>query len=175
MRPSIVATLLAVGAATAVLVAPANAETKNVSLSGFEEVPVVLTDATGEFRANIANDDSAIEYTLSYEGFENVTQAHIHIAQPNVNGMIVLFLCSNLTSPAPPAGTQACPAPPATITGLLRASDIVPQPTQDVGAGELSVVIQAIRRGLAYVNVHSSTSPGGVIRGQFSGGGQGHH
>ena len=49
MRLSIVATLLAVGA-SALLVTPAAAETQNVQLSGFEEVPVVLTDATGEFQ-----------------------------------------------------------------------------------------------------------------------------
>ena len=175
MRLSTVATLLAVGATAALLAAPAAAQTKNVTLSGFEEVPVVLTDATGQFRARIANDDSSIQYELSYEGFADVTQAHIHIAQPNVNGAIVLFLCSNLTAnPTPPPGTQACPPPPATITGTLVPGNVVPVPAQDVGAGELSVIIQAIRRGLAYVNVHSATSPGGVIRGQFSGGGHGH-
>ena len=172
MRLSTVASLLAVSAAAALLVTPAAAETKNVQLSGFEEVPVVLTDATGEFRARIANDDSSIEYSLSYEGFTEVLQAHIHIAQPNVNGGIVLFLCTNLNN-KPTADTQACPQPPATITGLLQAADIVPQLAQDVGPQELSVVIAAIRRGLAYVNVHSAQSPTGVIRGQFSGGG--HH
>lgn len=174
MRLSTVATLLAVGTTAALLAAPAAAQTKNVTLSGFEEVPVVLTDATGQFRARIASDDSSIQYELSYEGFADVTQAHIHIAQPNVNGAIVLFLCSNLTAnPTPPAGTQACP-PPATITGTLLPGNVVAVAAQDVGAGELSVIIQALRRGLAYVNVHSATSPGGVIRGQFSGGGHGH-
>ena len=176
MRLSTVVSLLAVGAAATLLVTPAAAETKNVSLSGFQESPVVLTDATGQFRARIANDDSSIEYELSYEGFENVTQAHIHIAQPNINGGIVLFLCSNLTAnPTPPPGTQACPQPPATISGTLLPGNVVPVPAQDVGANELSVIIQAIRRGVAYVNVHSATSPGGVIRGQFSGGGHGPH
>jgi CHRD domain-containing protein len=172
MRLSTVVTLLAVGVTAALLAAPAAAQTKNVTLSGFEEVPVVLTDATGEFRARIANDDSSIEYSLSYEGFSQVTQSHIHIAQPNVNGGIVLFLCTNLGNG--PAGTQLCPQPPATITGVLHAADIVPQLTQDVSAGEFSVILAAIRRGLAYVNVHSVQSPTGVIRGQFSGGGHGH-
>ena len=173
MTSRTVASLLAVGATAALLVAPAAAETKNVTLSGFEEVPVVLTDATGQFRANIASDETAIQYELSYEGFVNVTQAHIHVAQPSVNGNIVLFLCSNLTTPAPPPGTQACPAPPATISGLLTAADVLAVPSQDVAAGELAVVIAAIRSGVAYVNVHSQTSPSGMIRGQFSGGG--HH
>jgi len=173
MRLSTVASLLAVAATAALLGAPAAAQTKNVELSGFEEVPVVLTDATGQFRARIADDDSSIAYELSYEGFTSVTQAHIHIAQPNVNGNIVLWLCSTLASPPTPAGTQACPAPPATISGVLLPADVQAVVTQDVAAGELGVVIAAIRRGLAYVNVHSVASPGGVMRGQFSGGG--HH
>lgn len=172
MRLKVVATLLAVSATAALLARPAAAETKNVGLTGFEEVPVVITDASGQFRASIANDESSIQYELAYAGFVNVTQAHIHIAQPNVNGTIVLWLCSNLASPPTPAGTQACPAPPATITGLLLPGDVQAVASQDIGAGDLGDVIAAIRSGLAYVNVHSVTSPSGVIRGQFSGGGQ---
>src|SRR5262245_66000905 len=99
MRSKTVATLLAVAATASLLASPAAAETKNVSLTGFEEVPVVITDANGQFVARIANDDSAIEYELSYQGFANVTQSHIHIGQPNVNGTIVLWLCSNLNPP----------------------------------------------------------------------------
>ena len=173
MRTKRLATLLAIGGTAALLASPVDAQTKNVRLSGFEEVPVVVTDASGQFRARIENDESAIEYELAYEGFVNVTQAHIHIAQPNVNGAIVLWLCSNLASPPTPAGTQNCPAPPATITGRLEPADVQGVATQDIAAGDLAEVIAAIRSGLAYVNVHSATSPGGVIRGQFSGGG--HH
>jgi len=163
------ARLLAIGSTAALLASPAAAETKNVTLTGLEEVPVVIINAAGQFRAAIASDESSIEYELSYEGISNVTQAHIHIGQPNVNGGIVLFFCTNLGNG--PAGTQACPPAPATITGLLQASDVQAQTTQDVPAGDLAGVIAAIRSGLAYVNVHSQTSPGGAIRGQFSGGG----
>ena len=174
MRSKALATLLAVATTAALLASPAAAETKNVTLTGFEEVPVVITDANGQFRARIANDDSAIEYELSYQGFVNPTQAHIHIGQPNVNGTIVLWLCSNLNPPgATPPGTQACPTPPATISGRLTAADVQAATTQDISTGELDAVISAIRMGLAYVNVHSQTSPGGVMRAQFPGGG--HH
>lgn len=165
-------TLLAIVACAVLLGSPAAAETKNVTLSGFEEAPVVITDASGQFRALIASDESAIQYELAYTGVGSVTQAHIHIAQASVNGAIVLWLCSNLASPPTPPGTQACPAPPATISGLLLPADVQAVTAQDIGAGELGDVIAAIRSGLAYVNVHSTASPGGVIRGQFSGGGQ---
>jgi len=42
-----------------------------------------------------------------------------------------------------------------------------------LGPGELDEVIDAIRAGLAYANVHSTQSPGGEIRGQL-GRGEGH-
>ena len=174
MRSRSVATLLAIGATAALLASPAAAETKNVDLSGFEEVPVVISSASGQFRARIANNESSIQYQLEYEGLVNITQAHIHIAQPNVNGAIVLWLCSNLASPPTPAGVQACPAAPATISGLLEPADVQVVPAQDIAANGLDEVIAAIRSGLAYVNVHTQASPGGHIRGQFSGGGR-HH
>lgn len=169
MRAKHLARLLAIGGTAALLASPAAAETKNVTLTGFEEVPVTVTNANGQFRALIANDDTAIEYELSYDGVANVTQSHIHIGQPNVNGGIVLFLCTNLNNG--PSGTQLCPPAPATITGRLQAADVQAQTTQDVPAGDLPGVLAAIRSGLAYVNVHSQTSPSGLIRGQFSGGG----
>jgi hypothetical protein len=34
---------------------------------------------------------------------------------------------------------------------------------------DLAGVIEAIRTGVAYVNVHTTVSPGGLIRGQFVG------
>jgi CHRD domain len=173
MRSKSLVTLLGIGVCVVLLGSPAAAETKNVTLSGFEEVPVVITDASGHFRTLIARDESAIQYELAYTGVGSVTQAHIHIAQPGVNGAIVLWLCSNLASPPTPPGTQPCPPPPATISGGLTPADVQTVVAQGIAAGELGDVIGAIRNGLAYVNVHSTTSPGGVIRGQFSGGG--HH
>jgi CHRD domain-containing protein len=38
---------------------------------------------------------------------------------------------------------------------------------QGVSASEFSEVLNALRRGLAYANVHSTMSPGGEIRGQL--------
>lgn len=169
----IVSTLAGVGACLALLGNPAAAETRNVTLSGQEEVPAVITGASGEFRARIANDEQSIDYTLSYDGVEGgLTQAHIHVGQAGANGGVVLFLCANPPI-VPPPGTPACPPAPATVSGTLSADDVVPVLTQGIGPGQLGDIIRAIREGLAYVNVHSSVSPGGAVRGQFSGGG--HH
>ena len=50
------------------------------TLSGFEEVPVISTDASGDFRASISRSGEEISYRLSYADTTGaVTQAHIHL------------------------------------------------------------------------------------------------
>jgi hypothetical protein len=148
--------------------APALADPQT-RLQGFEEVPVVSTTGIGRCATRIREDARGprIEVELSYEDLEgNVQQAHIHLAQPDVNGGIVLFLCSNL--PSPPAGTPPCPGPHnGTVFRTLRFADVLPVTTQGIAAGELEEVIDVMRAGKAYCNVHSDMSPGGEIRGQL--------
>lgn len=152
----------------AVLSAPALADSEKAKLIGDHEVPLVLTTGEGTLTAKLT-DRTTIEFELTYSGLEGtVTQAHIHIGQRNVNGGIVLFFCSNVTTPTPPPGTPACPGPHAgTVTGTLTAADVVAVPTQGVSAGDIGLVIDAIREGKAYANVHSDMSPAGEIRGQI--------
>ena len=163
--------LLIMTALFAALAAPTvvRAEHIQATLSGYEEVPVVSTVATGEFQAMISNDDQFIDYELTYSGLQGtVAQAHIHVAQLSVNGSIVIWLCGTVTNPGP-AGTQTCPAS-GTISGTIAAANVIAASTvsQQIVAGELAEVIAAIRAGVAYVNVHTTPlSPGGEIRGQI--------
>jgi hypothetical protein len=144
-------------------------------LTGYEEVTPVSTTGNGEFHARISNDETEIEYQLSYSDLQGaVQQAHIHFGQRGVNGGITVFLCTNLGNG--PAGIQACPPAPATITGTIRAADVSPDipataaaRTQGIGTGELAELIAAIRNGATYVNVHSERWPGGEIRSQLDG------
>ena len=150
--------------------APASAEDKNYEaiLVGAQEVPAVLTGASGGFRARLSDDGTALHYELAYADLEgSIAQAHIHIGQAGANGGIAVWLCSNLASPPTPAGVQACPASPGRVTGVITASDVVAVTAQGVSAGEFSALVSALRRGLAYANVHTSTSPGGEIRSQL--------
>ena len=144
-------------------------------LTGYEEVPSVSTTASGTFNARISNDESRIDWELSYSDLEGaVQQAHIHFGQKGVNGGISVFLCTNLGNG--PAGTQPCPAPPATISGTIVAADVSPNipataaaRTQGINTGEIDELIKAIRAGATYVNVHSTLWPGGEIRSQIDG------
>lgn len=147
----------------------------NEFLHGYEEVPSVSTTATGDFEAKISRDGSRIDWELHYEDLEGaVQQAHIHFGQKGVNGGISVFLCTNLGNG--PAGIQACPPAPATISGTILAADVSPNipataaaRTQGINTGEIAELVKAIRAGATYVNVHSTIWPGGEIRSQIDG------
>jgi hypothetical protein len=137
-------------------------------LNGYEETPqAISTTGNGEFKATIVQGGNAIDYVLRYADLEGgaVQQAHIHFGQEAISGGISAFLCTNLGNG--PAGTQACPAAPAEITGTIAADQVVGPAGQGIAAGEFDELLSAIRAGFAYVNVHTETYTGGEIRGQF--------
>lgn len=136
-------------------------------LTGYQEVPSVSTAADGVFQARSNGEQTAFEYVLVYEGLQGtVTQAHIHFAQRAVNGPIVVWLCGTAANPGP-AGTQTCPAS-GTVRGTIEAANVLAAPAaQQLAAGEIQEVIRAMRAGAAYVNVHTTISPGGEVRGQI--------
>jgi hypothetical protein len=139
-------------------------------LTGYEETPsAVSTTGSGTFNARISNDESRIDWELSYSDLEGaVQQSHIHFGQKGVTGPISVFLCTNLGNG--PAGTQPCPAPPATISGTIVAADVTNLANErGISAGEFDELIKAIRANATYVNVHSTRWPGGEIRSQIDG------
>jgi len=139
-------------------------------LTGYEETPsAVSTTGGGTFNARISNDESQIDWELSYSDLEGaVQQAHIHFGQKGVTGPISVFLCTNLGNG--PAGTQPCPAPPATISGTIVAADVTNLANErGISAGQLDELIRAVRAGTTYVNIHSTRWPGGEVRSQIDG------
>lgn len=130
------------------------------TLTGFEEVPPILTNGTGTFLARLVANGTALEYTLTFSNLTApVTAAHIHFGQRGVNGAIVAFLCGGGSKPE-------CPAQGGTITGMILARDILAVPAQGLAAGDFAGFLRILRSGAAYVNVHSTTFPGGEVRGQ---------
>lgn len=149
--------------------------TVRAGLVGLQEVPAISTVASGTFKADVDLDAGTITWTLRYSALEgNVTQAHVHFGQHSVNGGISYFLCSNLANPPP--GTQACPAGPAEVTGVITAAEVIgpgpvagppAAPGQGIEPGALAEIAAAMRAGVTYANVHTSKWPGGEIRGQL--------
>lgn len=140
-----------------------------------QEVPSVSSVARGRFKATIDRANQTISYELSYEGLEGaVQQAHIHVGQRRVNGGISVFLCGNPPT-VPPAEfpqPQPCPASPATITGVLTAANIIGPSGQGIapslnGVNEFDELVEMIRDGLSYANVHSAKFMAGEVRGQL--------
>jgi len=137
-------------------------------LTSYREVPALSTPGVGHFTASINRHADEINYRLSYSGLESdVTQSHLHFENKTNSGPVVVFLCSNLGNG--PAGTQACPPTGGTITGTIRAADVIAGgAAQGLAAGEFDELVRAIRNGAVYVNVHSVTRPAGEIRAQLS-------
>jgi len=162
------AVVAALGAGT-LAVARDNERRFDETLTGFEEVSPVSTAANGQFSARINKDETEIEWQLTFSSPESdATMAHIHWEHATNNGPIVIWLCSNLTTPTPPPGTQACPAQGGTISGTITAADVTAAAAdRGLEAGNLAEFINMLRQGGTYVNVHTVARGGGEIRAQL--------
>jgi hypothetical protein len=137
------------------------------SLSSFNETPVALsTTGTASLRLQIDDQAQEINWRLSYADLSaTVTQAHVHFGNTQQTGGVSFFFCSNLGNG--PAGTQACPAAPATISGTIKAADIVGPVAQGIPAAGFANIVKAIRAGFTYANIHTTAFPAGEIRSQL--------
>jgi hypothetical protein len=128
------------------------------TLSSAEEVPANDSAAFGIAQLALSADGKALHYKISVGNIQNVTQAHIHIGPPGINGPVVLFLYPS----APPAVLI-----PGAFDGVLNQGTATAADLRGPLAGQpLSALIEALESGNAYVNVHTSQFPGGEIRGQ---------
>lgn len=136
-------------------------------LKGVDEAPSVFTKGTGFFVGTVSDDGTSVKYKLTFRDMNaNVIASHIHFAVPNVAGGIMVFLCATAADPAFPA-RPVCPAATSgTVEGTFTAADIIGPLTQGIGPGELEKVLRIIDNEVAYVNVHTTQSPAGEIRGQ---------
>jgi hypothetical protein len=159
------ATLLAVGAIVAgVAIRGAEAENGGTNLRGFDEVPALsIPGAFAQFQLNINDASQTISFRMRWTGLTGPpTQSHVHIGQPGVNGGVSAFFCGGSTKPACPQATTA------QIQGTITPADVIGPAGQGVAPGEWGELVQAIRAGYTYANIHTQAFPGGEIRGQIS-------
>lgn len=124
------------------------------SLKGRNEVPVVDSKAAGEAIVRISKDENSIYFKLIVSNMDNVVAAHFHMAPEGVNGPVVAFLFSGAAS-----GLQNG----ILSEGVITAADLI----GPLAGMDLNSLIQRIRSGNIYVNVHTVVNPGGEIRGQL--------
>ena len=136
-------------------------------LAGDQEVPARDTLARGLAKFQLSADGTELSWILIASNIDNVVASHIHVGAAGVNGPVVLFLFGN----APPGGGRH--------DGVLAAGTATAANLTGPLAGQpLSVLIDAMESGGAYVNVHTNDGvgdvntgpgdfPGGEIRGQI--------
>ena len=145
-------TLVGAGATTAATTEQRNFRTH---LSGDEVVSPVDTNAQGQatFKLDKAGDE--LSFKLNVANIDDVIGAHIHYAPAGENGPIVVFLFGDpFTDPVTVNGTLA--------EGTITATDVI-GPIE----GDFSALLDAMRAGNAYVQVHTVENPPGEIRGQI--------
>lgn len=130
-------------------------------LSGYQEAPPVSTKGSGDFRAQLNDAKTGLEFELNYEDLSSAASAaSIQFGQPGVNGGKLADLCGG-TKPA-------CPAT-GPIIGTIAAGDILAIVGQGIADDDFDAALRAIRSGNTYVNVKTASFPDGEIRGQIRG------
>jgi len=116
------------------------AEHFTAMLSGDNEVPPVVTDASGVARLHLAA-DGTLSWEVAVRDIEDITASHIHQGAPGENGPVIITLYNG-------TGTFDPDNP---ISGSAM---LTPEQIDTLLAGDY------------YVNVHTTANPGGEIRGQ---------
>jgi hypothetical protein len=126
-------------------------------LVGSNEVPANDSPAQGQVILTFNEDGTELHYRLIVANIENVRAAHIHCGAVGVNGPVVVGLFGTPTTGVSNGVLAVNTATDANVAELAC-----------VGGTEagLDDVLELIRSGNAYVNVHTTQLPGGEIRGQ---------
>jgi hypothetical protein len=138
-----------------------DAHSYGTHLSGDAERPVPNdSHAQGQAIFQVSDDGGEIHYKLIIANIENVTQAHIHCcASTEGTGGVVVWLYPS----GPPAQLIPGRSQGVLAEGVITSSSLV----GSLAGQPLSVLLDRIASGLAYVNVHTSQFPPGEIRGQI--------
>lgn len=121
-------------------------------LDGAQEVPPVVTAATGRARFTLNASRTELRFALAQTGIETdqILQAHLHAAPRGFNGPIVLFLANGSFGML--------------RMGTLAADDLLPN--ADAGIENFADFVEALQAGDIYANVHTTAHTSGEIRGQ---------
>jgi hypothetical protein len=135
-------------------------------LGGDQEVPLRTTDATGQATFQL-RDETQLDFTLNLVDVKNFVAVHIHCAPAGENGAVGATLFGPVTP-----GERSVDI--TSVQGVITAPD--------TGDGcewaDLAALLEAMRNGNTYVNVHTDDGvdpadtgagdfPGGEIRGQI--------
>lgn len=132
--------------------------------TGAQEVPAPGVDTLGQAEVYVVFDDgmTKAKVTAKIKGLgATVTGAHLHCAGDGLNGPVVFGLVDPGACVLLAGNKIKCTLTNADWTG----ADCVPDIAQPVN--NIASLHAAIEAGLIYLNVHTTTYPGGEIRGQL--------
>lgn len=139
----------------------ANQNIVSVNLTGSGEVPAVSTNASGRLILSFNPAHTAADFSLAVFNGMNVTEAHLHCAQPGQNGPAIATLFGKIPGGFDNNGNLA--------SFTLTDDNILPEgATCSTPVNSITTLFNAIRNGIIYVNVHTVAHPSGEIRGQFA-------
>jgi hypothetical protein len=125
----------------------AQSQTFTAKLAGNNEVPPIKTQATGMAQFQLSPDGKELNYDLSATSLNGFMMAHIHQGKAGENG-------------------QPITAPLSMGKGKIASSDL-----QGPLAGkQISDLVNIMKNGGTYVNVHTQQNQNGEIRGQIMSG-----
>ena len=123
-------------------------------LVGSESVPAVETMAKGDATFTPIKDEEGLSYYVTVSDIDNVTAAHIHLGKKGENGPPVALI-TNDKKAGKFSGTIA--------EGTITKKDLMGSMT----GKSVEDLIKQIKKGNAYLNVHTDKYPNGEIRGQI--------
>ncbi|MGC2330372.1 MAG: CHRD domain-containing protein [Candidatus Acidiferrales bacterium] len=128
-------------------------------LSGKNQSPAVETPAHGVATFRLSADGKSLSYRLSVTDIDNVSMAHIHMGPAGQEGPVVAWLYPS----KPPAVVKK-----GKFTGLLASGTLMAANLAGPLEGKtIADLVEQIKAGKAYVNVHTEKYPAGEIRGQI--------
>jgi hypothetical protein len=119
-------------------------QTFTAKLSGKDEVPPVNTQATGTAQLQLSSDGKELNYDLSTTNLQGFMMAHIHQGKSGENG-------------------QPITTPLQMGKGKITSSDL----QGSLAGKQISDLVDLMKNGGAYVNVHTNQNQNGEIRGQI--------
>lgn len=146
-------------------------------LTGDEEVLATLPhprDSRAQGQAYFRIDGNTVEFKLIASNIDNVIMAHIHCGRFGENGPIRIWLSPVIGTSGAPGPNGSGPQNGVLASGTFSAAGVI-CPAANVGVD--MPLLDAMRAGLTYVNVHTNDGlpgtatgpgdfPGGEIRGQ---------
>ena len=124
-------------------------------LTGKEEVPAIETKAGGEAAFKLSEDGTKIFYNLKLMNIENAKAAHIHAGKKGEEGAVLVGLFGGPKKEGMFTGVL--------VKGIITEMDLIGPLT----GKKISDLVELIKSGEVYVNIHTDKYPGGELRGQL--------